>query len=252
MKNIIILSAAILFLLISCSKPDISGTSSYTFTNNTSAPVTLSLYGTEEDYNTEQHVMSSQRLQPGGHVTMPLEALRTYWIDWYSDGYSFSNWLCGNAISQGSRAAAPSPELTTADRDDALSITTYPRDTMRSILLSSNGATSTWQLDVDNMPYYNGIHTFVFHKNFTGTYTYARTGGDTVVKPFMYVVDITSNVFMPVCGDMTVRLYPPGDERNMIAELGTMFDIYHSQRVGRDTLMVSLFNGSQWEPARRL
>lgn len=180
--------AILLFLIASCRKHEQAITSTYTFVNNVPERVTLDMYGSEDDYNMQQHCLSRDTIDVGGKLPKTLEVLRTYWVDWHSDGYSYNNWrsLPERSVSDNPR---PLPQLTIADRDDQIQILSPVRDTSRSVLLQGSQLFSKWSGVIDHADSLNGTFHFVFRKDFSGEYSFSDTAGRQIVsKPIKYTI----------------------------------------------------------------
>lgn len=63
------------------------------FTNTTGKPLTIAVYGSLEDYQANQHALSTGTIAVNGSFVAPqLEEQHGYFFDWYSDDYTYNNW----------------------------------------------------------------------------------------------------------------------------------------------------------------
>src|SRR6478735_222670 len=96
--------------ILGCSKPEGLKTQSiYKFTNTLNERVNFDLYDNREDYGNGGPILNSYQIEPGAAASIPLQALKTYWIDWYSANYSFNNW--GDSVSNGYAQGSPGPKI---------------------------------------------------------------------------------------------------------------------------------------------
>jgi hypothetical protein len=168
-------------LMLACTKPhDLSTESTYAFTNQTGRRITFDLYPSKADYGKNTNRLERLVFEPNSTQKLKLKVGESYWVDWYSDGYSMNNWdLTSNNSSI-------RPELKVADVDDSRTISATYQDTMRSIMLNGGGTSSTWKGVVANGSTVDGTHEFVFQKDFTGTHSYTNSAGQTTFEQFTY------------------------------------------------------------------
>jgi hypothetical protein len=178
--------------MTACSKrKGIQTVSVYSFTNTLNYPVTFDVYGSKEDYSNNANIISRHVMEAGSTVPISFDAPKTYWVDWYTADYSFNNWGPDTVTTgQGNsfNNPLPRPKLAIASEPDNISIRSLKRDTSLSVLLNGSGVSSTWQAVISDMPDLNGIHTFLFRKDFSGQYTFTRSTGAPAVQAFSYEV----------------------------------------------------------------
>jgi hypothetical protein len=180
MKSYLLLALSVA-IICSCNKPEgIPSQSNCSFVNQTNRQITLDLYENKQDYNNEVNRIQRARMAPGEKQQMILEVGKEYWLDWYSDGYTYNNWI--NSLGFNGQTQ---PKFKAAAVDDTRLLTATMKDTIRSIVLDGHIATR-WVGFATNAGSLNGRHEFVFRKDKTGTYTFNPTGGETQTQDFTY------------------------------------------------------------------
>lgn len=240
--RLIAYSISILFFsFCACSKRERQQTiSNYTFTNTLNEDVTVDFYNSMDDYQSLNNPLQTLKIPVGGSSTVELEALRTYWLDWYSQDFMFHNWSASEA-DKPSNISFPSPKFTTAIEDDNIAISSRP-DISRLILFKGKELSSSWQVDIDGEPELNGTHVFTFRRDYTGEHRFTPQSGNTTVAPIgISMVNVSDASFRMAVVDTTgsslasVYFLPNGDSASY---------------TGRDTLVVN-FNTSRYYNARR-
>ncbi len=234
-----LISSPVVFLLLvvllvaSCRKREgIQKTSTYSFTNQNVKPLTLDIYGSEADYGLNTNRLQQHLIAPGEKVQVEFEALKTYWIDWYSPDYSLSNW---RASSNSSGQPEPVAGITVAAMVDQF-LLSATRDTSRSVLIGEGGVSSTWLAKVENAPMMNGIHRITLRKDFRGEYIYTDAGGTSYTTPIRFAVtgisyynNIPQSIDLSIMNDQRVRII------DAFCHTGT----YTYLHTGRDTLLLA-------------
>ena len=218
---------------LSCHKQEVKTESTYTFTNTTGQRIMFDLYGSKEDYSRNANRMHQYIIEPGTAQQIEFEALKTYWIDWYSADYSMNNWR--STYTNEFDRPSPATEITIAAEDDHYSISSAIRDTSRSILMNGSGSSSTWQATITNSFGLNGIHRFVFKKDFSGEYTYTDTHGATSTKPIKY--GISTATFSSVA-QLSFTLSVMDEGLAEFCKVKANPGQFISPHTGRDTMLI--------------
>jgi hypothetical protein len=218
--------------LASCKSPEVQTVSTYSINNATPYKVTLDIYPTKDDYLAYTNRSSQYFIEPGATLTLSLQALKTYWIDWYNANYTVNNWVDS---TQSATDAMPKPKLQVAIVDDRFALGSSYRDTSRSVLLNGMATSSTWKAVVTSQPPINGTHTFTFRRDFQCMYTFTNPSGNSTTRQFWYFI---SN---PQRSTTSFKVYIRTDQSSYFAFLDFNNPSYKG---GRDTLMASFYNGS--------
>ncbi len=241
------ISYPIVFLLLltllaaSCRKREqIQKASTYSFTNQTDRILTFDFYNNEADYALNANRLQQRQILPGQKAQIELEALKTYWIDWYSPDYSLNNWRSSFAGS--SDRPYPPAELTVAAMDDQFLVSADP-DTSRSVLVGGGGTSSTWLAKLENEVAMNGTHRIIFRKDFRGEYTYTDAAGTSFYTPITY--SVTSRMFynnIPQGFDLSIM----NDQRAEIINARFQLGPFTYQPTGRDTMLLTFVQSSPY------
>ncbi len=210
-----------------CAKHEgIPTESTYTFTNRTGGYIKLDLYGSQADYAQNARRLGQYIVAPDARQPMVLEVGKNYWIDWYNDDYTVSNWYPNSGNS-------PLPKINIADAGDERTISATQHDTVRSVVLGSSVSTS-WKGTDDA-----GIeHRFVFRKDLSGVHTYVGNGS-MVTENFSYQIN-TINLAADK-RTISFELSISGESRNTSAEVRCNL-MYLPPVTGRDSLVIYDFN----------
>ena len=168
---------------VACSKrEEIARESTYTFNNKLEAHVNLDIYPTEKVYKSYTNRAGHYVINAGAKEQITLAVGKTYWIDWYSDDYSWNNmWDLGGS-------AQPGPKLQTAAVDDVRDITQGSRDTVRSVLLNGLGLSTSWTTTFMNVANQEETHQFIFRRNLSGQHSVIRSGDSSIEAITYYVL----------------------------------------------------------------
>lgn len=188
---------AAFIMLSACNKQD---TTHYhgKIKNALSARVNLNFYKTKEDYNNSTNPVLTTTIAPQESFDIPADWTGgdTYYLDWYTDDYLYSNW-------GGNSPLFNVPNIT-PEMDPALTIYAEVNNA-RKVCLKNNEQQSTWKaIDAfygssvwstlnDNEKY----RMVVLKKDLTGTYSYKNAAGDIIQLPFTYFAS-SSSVYYPV------------------------------------------------------
>lgn len=238
--------SVLLTVLTACSKrEDLQRISTYSFINTLKKEVNIDFYSSKDDYNNAGNAIKSLKLPQGEMMSVELEALDTFWIDWYSADFSLNNW----GIEYGSNTyfygAYPPPELRVAAQDDKISISSKSTDISRSVLLNGSGLSSSWRADISGIEALDGTHNFTFRRDFKGVYSYTSTAGDTIIAPISYSLFQLRPLYF--------RMNIWDDQEGQLAEIYFNSDPNSYPNFGRDTLMVNFRRVSYYDyyPAKR-
>ncbi len=112
----------------------------YNFENLTDKAINVKIYNTQSDYNTGTNAFLSGRMEVRGYYTVPMDKFvegRTYYVDWYSDDYLYSNWFWSSITLR--NTFTPS-----ATSYEFLVNTVQYADPSRNIWMKGSGISTTW------------------------------------------------------------------------------------------------------------
>jgi hypothetical protein len=221
--------------VISCKKREaLPVASKYSFTNILDRDITLDVYGSLDDYNNTRGCISKHHIPASATVEIFLDTRRSYWVDWYTPDYSFTNWVDSKHSGGGPFSdAQPLPQIDVAMEDDHFNIQVSKMDSSRSVLLNDTGLSSTWQTRISDVPELNGTHTFRLGRDFSCAYTYEGDAGPVTRQITFAVHNEQPPSFSAILYDELKRPF---------AELffNHKFDGYTLS--GRDTLLLLVYN----------
>ncbi len=227
-------SAMLAFSLLTgaCKKHYVAPTQyPYTFINQSTVPLTLDLYGSEEDYNNNTARLERHTMAVGDTQVLIIDVGKTYWYDWYSSDYRYSNWAITDytvdrsttiefgktSIYQNFQVAGP--------------------DTVRTLLLGTGGLPGNWAGKDTAADSLHGTHQFQFRKDKTGTHTYQGSNG-TVSLPFTYRVSDQRRIFGYI-ESYLLNIYESGSVDPSYFAICRLSDpLPSSPLTGPDTLMI--------------
>lgn len=142
----------------------------FTFSNRLTESVTVDIYSKTDDYNNAANPMMTFKIDAQGKHTIPGSSFtkgQEYYTDWYTDGYTVSNWPYNAEHSR------YSPELNhmtiMPSKNSSYIIYDYPAEqVLRKALINNNGTQTTWQT-LNTPP--NETITLTFARNHTVSYT---------------------------------------------------------------------------------
>jgi hypothetical protein len=191
-QGILAALCGIIFLLASCDKNNNPSTAPYTysFQNNTGKHINIDIYQTADDYNNNRNAVLHGSANPGQSYQVSNVYLQTnikYYIDWYSDDYTYSNWVNRTDLYENF-----DPTIMSTAGSDLTKMQIVP-EYARILCLGGGGTGTTWRA-VDGFTYlYNGgsgdstalsqlpaawqTFTLTFHKDFSATYSYTTPNG---------------------------------------------------------------------------
>jgi hypothetical protein len=178
----------------------------------------------------------------GGALPVELEAVRTYWLDWYTADFMFSNW---SMLDNRSPNASPAPKLAIANENDNIQISSRFSEYSRAVLLNGNDISSSWRVEISTKEGLNGIHLFTFRRDYTGEYKYIISAGDTTVSPITFSIEgIGPYIFTMVISD---------DKNGRLANVIFNPDQSMNPNPNRDTILVNFEKPLLYynNPARR-
>jgi hypothetical protein len=155
--------------------------------NAISQKVHIALYNTAEDYYANSNVVWSADIPAGQSVTVPasLEGGKNYYMDWYSEDYTSSNWPFNFTLNMANITPEQDPLLTIWEN----------LNYSRIVCLSSNQASSHWKaVDAENFgtPVWSTLsendryRELVFRKDLTGVYSFKDQTGTLHNVNFTY------------------------------------------------------------------
>jgi hypothetical protein len=207
----------------------------YAITNTTPYKVAFDIYNKKEDYFTNTNRSEQYFIEPGATLNLSLEALKVYWIDWYSGDYTVNNWVDSLVPSTD---AMPMPKLQAAIEDDHFSIHTSFQDTSRSVLLNGSELSSTWKVNISSPIDLSGTHTFTFRRDFQCLYTYTNQSGNSTSRQYFYHIDNLQ------WSTLTFRAFLMAKQDRVFVALA--FDLTRFQQ-GRDTLIATFYDENNSE-----
>ena len=188
--SVLPLSLLLTALLCSCHKPEgLKTQSTYSFINQTGKRITFDIYRNKADYDLQQNLLHQYIIEPNASQPIVLDVAMAYWIDWYSAGLSNNNWQSNRSSYNRS---SPPPEMNIAAEDQEILIKAATLDTARSVLLGGSGVSSRWRCTISDNPQLNGTHEFIFSKDFSCTYIYTNTGGNSTQIIVEYIINAST------------------------------------------------------------
>src|ERR1043165_1693169 len=127
----------------------------YHFVNQTNVPLTLDLYGSRDDYNNNTNRLERHVMSVGDTQEVIIDVGKTYWYDWYSGDYRYSNW----AITHNGDSYTTIQFGKTSIRNV---FQVEGPDTVRAILLTEANLASNWQGVDTAADSLHGTHEFTF------------------------------------------------------------------------------------------
>src|ERR1043165_6084841 len=110
-------------MIAGCNKPPgLQTVSIYSYTNTTPVHLSFDVYANQDDYYHSVNKLARYSLAPCATIQIPFEVSRTYWIDWYSDDYSYSNRIDSGVTGRSYSDAYPGPRITAAEENDHFDI----------------------------------------------------------------------------------------------------------------------------------
>lgn len=172
-----------------------------TVVNQLSVPVTFDLYETPEDYNTNANVLKTQVIAAGEKLIIPGNVFadgHTYYMDWYSEDYYYTNWLNDNYPlgNENKVRITPKPGANTyylkSDSKSRNRVSFLKGDRAQStwtavgayLYSGSTGYISQWQ----NLTPDERQRQVVVNKDFSLQYTRKNDAGATVTNSIEFMV----------------------------------------------------------------
>jgi hypothetical protein len=155
--------------------------------NAISQKVHVALYNTAEDYYNNTNVVWSADIPTNESVTVPasLESGKNFYMDWYSQDYTSSNWPFNFTLNMANITPEQDPLLTLWENFNYSRIVCLGSDQGSSHWKAVDAqyfGTPIWQTLTANERY----RELTFKKDLTGTYTYADASGLTRNISFTY------------------------------------------------------------------
>ncbi|MGN6567523.1 MAG: hypothetical protein ACTHJ0_06210 [Flavipsychrobacter sp.] len=177
------------------------GIRNYIITNNLSTTVRVNIYKKVADYNTNSNLFMTCHL-PGGSAYKisfnNLDTTATYYVDWFSDDYSNTNWL----------TFASNPSTMTPRSNDTVFLIQPPphNGAYRSVVLSGYSYQTKWKAyDAYDYSYLNiwgaitansQYRTLELNKDMTAVYTYKDAAGNIKTENYTFSFDYTGGMYI--------------------------------------------------------
>lgn len=212
--------------LAACSKHEgIPTECTYQFVNQSGVDITLDLYGSKADYLQNTSRLVHYTIAHGANFPVVLEVGKSYWMDWYNDNYTISNWRGTAGTVLGSQI-----QLSAAEGGDTRTIGGVLPDTIRSVVLGGGSAFSEWR-GTDQS---GQTHRFVFRKDFTGLHEYGFPSSTTTTDSINYEVYMINTT-----GSSTLQ-FTLGITRMQLSILNAACNLmYYPPITGRDSLIIT-------------
>ncbi|HXS37804.1 MAG TPA: hypothetical protein VN721_13960 [Flavipsychrobacter sp.] len=154
MRKVSSIICVLLFAITSCKKID-QHPYNYTFQNNTNQSINIDVYQTSGDYNNNTNVFLHAVVQPyGTFMTPQLVNGASYYVDWYNNDYTVTNWV-NNPYSSFLSSVVINPTL-----QNNMMRLSAPLDYVRLLCINGNQYKTRWKAvggheDVDgtNIPW---------------------------------------------------------------------------------------------------
>lgn len=171
-----------------------------TIVNRLDKAVTFDLYGSMEDYTTNNNLLNRQVIAAGENLTLPgntFEDGSTYYMDWYTEDYYHNNWYNDNYPVTGNRVSiSPKPGANTYYLEPAY------KGNGRNAFLGGDGTKTSWiavgaylysastgySNRWDLMPANERYRQIAINKNFTAQYSRRNVAGTIVNEEMEFMV----------------------------------------------------------------
>lgn len=129
-------------LLFSCRKENNSGGFNYDFENLSDKAINIDIYTSLDDYNKGINILMHGRAAVRGYFAIPISKFvngHTYYVDWYSDDYLYTNWYWTNVTLR--------TRFEPGNADDRYMINVNQfADPSRAFWMNGMGTQSIWKL----------------------------------------------------------------------------------------------------------
>lgn len=182
-----------LFCIISCKKSPIQTApeTNFAFVNTLNESVNVVIYKTPNDYNNNTNVlMQGVAAANGTYVAEKLKVDTTYYVDWYTNDFSYNNWYNQSGSIDSYLTTVFMPNISGGSMQLKQS---YGPDLSRLVCLDGNGTQSTWMatgafqgsaLDTNywyTLPPNKQYINIVFKKNFSVLFSFKDGNGNIIV-----------------------------------------------------------------------
>lgn len=184
----------ICFLGNGCKKSGNDGGYIYTITNRSNKAVNIHIYNSLNDYNNATNIYYKGVVASGNTLSLPYSQFvkgQTYYIDWFTDDFLYTNWFWTNVTVISSMALDQNYSNFVIDASQQ-------SDPSRSIWMNGLNAQTVWKA-VDAYSFYGGLYTSVWsslpaakqnvqltlYKSFAAELTYTDNSNlaiDTVIR----------------------------------------------------------------------
>ena len=126
--------------LYSCHKSSGTNGYNYNFENLSDKPININIYSSLADYNNGTNIYISGKASVRGYLSIPIQKFttgKTYYIDYYSDDYTYTNWYWTNVTLRNAFV------VTDSDYEFIINAMQFS-DPSRSIWLNGAGPQTTW------------------------------------------------------------------------------------------------------------
>lgn len=220
-----------------------------TFTNTTPKKMNVDIYGSLDDYNTNNNPVVKTQVPANGEAVVPgLEEGHAYLVDWYSDGYTYNNWWQPGTRNRSDMANILIPS--SSKTSFKIEYNPIDSDASRIILLNGDQYSSHWiavnAYNVNGKNIWDSLganaryRELTVRKDFSVTYKTKNTSGNMVSETATYTIK-TSRYYGGVACSI-----PRSDTAESISFFGQLYnkipwDIYTS----KDTIALAVtYKGS--------
>jgi|GEM_PF-1252878 len=233
----VVCGAAVLFT--SCNKGTNPDAFNYTFQNTTGKAIHVDVYGSFSDYMNNANPVATGVANANGNLVVRSSTLHTdvpYYADWYSDDYTYTNW-----VSREDLYTAFNPRFTASVQTNLMKLESE-MDYARLLCLHGNATSTTW-LATDgfsyvysnggsdsvlwnNLPQNDKFFQIVFHKDFTMTFSYIAPDGQRADVTLIMRTDAKGTPAGSTKGHLS--LYYNSSKYDENGQLNKAGDIYYT------------------------
>jgi len=226
-------------ILSSCDKATNPDAFNYTFQNNTDKQIHVDVYGSMDDYMNNANPVTRGVASANGSFVVRSSTLHTdvpYYVDWYSDDYTYTNW-----VSREDLYTAFNPRFTASVQTNLMKLESET-DYARLLCLDGNHTGTTW-LATDgftylysnggsdsvlwnNLPQNDKFFQMVFRKDFSMTYSYIAPDGQHADVTLIVRTDGAGTPAGSTTGHLS--LYYNSSKYSESGQLNKAGDIYYT------------------------
>lgn len=233
----VVCGAAVLFA--GCDKGTSPDAFNYTFINNTDKQIHVDVYSTMSDYMSNTNPVTTGVAGANSTFVVRSSTLHTdvpYYVDWYSDDYTYTNW-----VNREDLYTAFNPRITASVQTNQLKLESET-DYARLLCLDGNHTSTTW-LATDgfsyvysgggsdsvlwnNLPQVDKFFQIVFHKDFSMTFSYINPDGQRADVTLIMRTDAAGTPAGSTAGHLS--LYYNSSKYDENGQLNKAGDIYYT------------------------